>query len=88
MAKKDFKKGLGSIIPDQGDTPIAKKTTKAKAKKAKPQSIKHSLTLDKEQLEKLRFISEEERNMLKTVIFEAFKDYIKKYEKKNGEIEV
>ena len=87
MAKKDFKAGLGSIIPDQTATP-APIVAKAPVKKAKPETIKHSMTLDKEQFEKIRYIVAEERTKIKKVVFDAFKAYIRDYEKKNGTIEL
>jgi hypothetical protein len=90
MAKKDFKAGLGSIIPDQAET---KKSGKAKAapapaKRTKPKYKKHPFTVSEEQLEKIRFIADTEPGKLKAVVFNAFKAEIDKYEKKNGKIEL
>ena len=89
MAKKDFKGGLSGIIPDKSvtSTNTGEKTiVEKKGSATPPKEKKHSLTVDSEQLDKLRYIAKQDRVGLKKAVYESFKAFIEKYEKKNGEI--
>ena len=96
MSKKDFKGGLDSLLGEtptvgrgrpKGDSPAqAREATKTSQEGTKPSETRATFIVNEDQLEKLKAIAYWDRLMIKDVVAKAFEEYLKGYEKKNGEI--
>lgn len=78
-----------SSKPTEKPTPKTEKKGPGRPKKAatgEEDSAKGTFVADRQIIRKLKFIALVEDCLLKDVIDEAFKTYIEKWEKKNGEI--
>ena len=87
MAKKSFKAGLSSLVPDQTETK-AKAPKKVISQPKKPAYKKHPFTVNEEHLDKIRYIASQDPGGLKKVVYDAFKAEIERFEKENGEIQL
>lgn len=83
MSQKSFKTSFDSILLGQRDE------EKNKIKKiTSTQEIRATFIVNKSYIERLKAISYWERKLIKTIINEAFVNYIEKYEKDNGPIKL
>lgn len=92
---KDFKGGLGSLVnkepaatPKKRGRPKTQKReiTKSSQEGTKLNETRATFIVNEEQLDKLKAVAYWERLKIKEVVSRALEDYIKKYEKKNGEV--
>lgn len=84
MSKKDFSTGLDSLFPDE---PGRKKPNAGTPKKGThPGESRATFILPEAIIEKVKDLAYWDRLMIKEVVGAALRDYLQKYEKKNGAI--
>jgi len=80
MSKKDFSKGLDSLL-GEGST-----TKKAKPAQSKTKEVRATFIIDEEKLEKIKSIAHGEGVLIKDVLDKALGSSIKRWEAKHGKI--
>lgn len=100
MTKKDFTADAASVFVDAMITPTAPKTEqpkqtanrrqpKASSAPAEPQpEVKVTFRMGEPLYNKLRYFVFTQRTTLKAVLIDALTDYIAKYERKNGKLNI
>jgi hypothetical protein len=95
MSKKDFTGGLNSLLGEIPDKPkkgrpqtVTKEIQKSSQEGTKENEIRATFIVNEEILEKLKAVAYWDRVLIKNVIDEALRDYIAKYEKANGVINI
>ena len=103
MTKKDFTADAASVFVDAMITPTAPKTeqpkqtanrreqpkAKASSAPAEPQpEVKVTFRMGEPLYNKLRYFVFTQRTTLKAVLIDALTDYIAKYERKNGKLNI
>ena len=93
MSKKDFTKGLSSLLGDQAEAPRrgrpatqTKEITKSSQEGTKENETRATFILNEELLEKVKAIAYWDRVLIKDVVNTALQEIVVKYEKKNGDI--
>lgn len=93
MSKKDFTKGLSSLLGDQAEAPRrgrpatqTKEITKSSQEGTKENETRATFILNEELLEKVKAIAYWDRLLIKEVIDTALREAVESYEDKNGEI--
>lgn len=85
MSKKNFSGGINSLLGDNKKT-STKKNSKSSKEGTKDNETRATFIVKEDSLEKLKALAYWERKLIKDVVDEALRDYLDKYEKKNGEI--
>ena len=85
MSKKDFKRGLDSLMGE--DVRPKKVVTNTSKIGTKDNETRATFIVMEEYLDKLKAIAYWERLKIKDTINLALKDYVKQYEKDKGEIQ-
>ena len=87
MSKKSFKSGLDALIGG-GEENLNREEPRI-ISKSSPEITKDTratFVISEELVEKVKDIAYWERALIKEVVEEAFREYVEKYEKKNGSI--
>jgi ACT domain-containing protein len=93
MSKKNFTRGLNSLLGDQPEKPKrgrpvtqTKEITKSSQEGTKENETRATFIINEELLDKLKAIAYWDRVLIKDVVNTALQETIAKYEKKNGNI--
>ena len=85
MSKKDFSKGLDSLL-GEGSTP--KKAKPQTPTQSKTKEVRATFIIDEEKLEKIKSIAHGEGVLIKDVLDKALGSSIKRWEAKHGKIKM
>lgn len=93
MSKKNFKGGLDSLLGDQANLPkrgrpktSTKQISKSSQEGTLDNEIRATFIVNEQLLDQIKAIAYWDRKLIKTVVDNAFNEYVDKYKKKNGEI--
>ncbi len=88
MSKKDFSKGLDSLLGEGSTTKKAKPQTPAqsKTKQSETKEVRATFIIDEEKLEKIKSLARTEGILIKDILDKALENFISKWEAKHGKI--
>jgi len=83
MSKKDFSRGLDSLLGEGSTTKTGKPQTPAQRK---TKEIRATFIVNEVKLEKIKSLARTEGILIKDILDKALKDFILKWETKHGKI--
>lgn len=83
MSKKDFSKGLDSLLGEGSTTKKAKPQTPIQSK---TKEIRATFIVNEGKLEKIKSLAHTEGILIKDILDKALEDFVSKWEAKHGKI--